>query len=80
VGQHLFIVARQQPHLYSYLLREFSEEPDVQVIMDRRFGERRRRGDRRTVPRGDRRQGDRRGKLEIDAQLAAIGYAFVRLA
>ena len=29
MGHHLFIVSRQQPDLYSYLTREFSEEPDV---------------------------------------------------
>lgn len=43
MAQHLFIVSRQQPDLYSYLSREFSAEPDVTVIVDRRQGERRAR-------------------------------------
>ena len=77
MAQHLFIVARQQPDLFSYLSREFSAESDVTVIVDRR------RGERRTVPRpptlADRRQSDRRLKAEIVGQLSTLGYAFVRL-
>jgi len=44
---HLFIVSRQQPDLYSYLLREFSEEADVSIVLDRRYGERRQPRERR---------------------------------
>jgi hypothetical protein len=77
VAQHLFIVARQQPDLFSYLSREFSAESDVTVIVDRR------RGERRTAPQpptlADRRQSDRRLKAEIIGQLSTLGYAFVRL-
>ena len=77
---HLFIVSRQQPDLYSYLAREFSEEPDVRVILDRRQGERRRQLDRRAPEVSDRRhQSDRRGNGDIGGQLSTLGYAFVRL-
>jgi hypothetical protein len=79
VSQHLFIVSRQQPELYSYLSQEFSEEPDVRVILDRRQGERRREPDRRGAALGDRRQSDRRGNEEAGGQLSTLGYAFVRL-
>ena len=79
MSQHLFIVSRQQPDLYSYLAREFSKEPDVHVILDRRQGERRRLGDRRGDARGDRRQTDRRGDGETGSQLSTLGYAFVRV-
>jgi len=41
VAQHLFIVSRQQPDLFSYLTREFSAESEVTVIIDRRQGQRR---------------------------------------
>lgn len=78
MARHLFIVARQQPDLFSYLAREFSAEPDVTVILDRRQGER--RTARRPPARADRRQRDRRAKAEIVGQLATLGYAFVRLA
>jgi hypothetical protein len=77
VAQHLFIVDREQPDLFSYLAREFSAEPDVTVILDRR--QRERRADRCQQPSSDRRQTDRRLKVEIGKQLSTLGYAFVRL-
>ena len=79
MSQHLFIVSRQQPDLYSYLAREFSEEPDVRVILDRRLGERRRQPDRRPSDGADRRHSERRGNADIGAKLTTLGYAFVRL-
>ena len=79
MGQHLFIVSRQSPDLFSYLSREFSSEPDVTVILDRRQSQRRQSRERRAAGRSDRRQGDRRIKAEIYTQLATLGYAFVRL-
>ena len=78
--EHLFIVARSQLDLFRYLAREFSTEGDVQVIQDRRYGERRLLGERRATPRGDRRQTDRRTPSEIGSQINTLGYAFVRLA
>jgi hypothetical protein len=77
VPQHLFIVDRQQPDLFSYLAREFSAEPDVTVMLDRRRGERRRAG--APADSGERRRTDRRLKGEIAGQLSTLGYAFVRL-
>jgi hypothetical protein len=79
VAQHLFIVSRQSPDLFSYLSREFKSEPDVTVILDRRQSERRQVSERRAAGRSDRRQRDRRVKAEIVTQLATLGYAFVRL-
>ncbi|HZF05519.1 MAG TPA: hypothetical protein VE932_14405 [Patescibacteria group bacterium] len=79
MGEHLFIVSRQQLDLYRYLSREFSTEADVEVILDRRYGERRVHGDRRSAPRAERRQTDRRGQTQIGSQLNSLGYAFVRL-
>ena len=77
--QHLFIVSRQQPELYSYLTQEFSEEPDVRVILDRREGERRQHAERRASEPADRRHSDRRGETGVGGQLSSLGYAFVRL-
>ncbi|PYM30254.1 MAG: hypothetical protein DMD80_04190 [Candidatus Rokuibacteriota bacterium] len=79
MGEHLFIVSRQQLDLYRYLSREFSSEVDVQVILDRRYGERRINGERRSAPRGERRRTERRGQTEIGSQINSLGYAFVRL-
>jgi hypothetical protein len=95
VAQHLFIVSRQQPDLFSYLTREFSAESEVTVIIDRRQGQRRANGDRaadeeraanaeraanEARARENRRQSDRRRKAELVGQLSTLGYAFVRLA
>ena len=74
---HLFIVSRQAPDLFTYLAREFSSEPDVTVIIDRRQGERRENGSARD--RSERRQIERRVKAEVGTQLSSLGYAFVRL-
>jgi hypothetical protein len=76
---HVFVVSRHQPDLYAYLSREFAAEEDVRVLLDRRQGERRRVGDRRRLPRGDRRQTDRRLRGEVPGQINTLGYAFVRV-
>jgi hypothetical protein len=77
---HLFIVSRQQPDLYSYLLREFSEEADVRIVLDRRYGERRQPRERRNGGADDdRRLNERRAQTDINSRLATLGYAFVRI-
>jgi hypothetical protein len=80
VGDHLFIVSRQQLDLYRYLSREFSSEADVHVILDRRYGDRRGQGESRTVPRAEERRAmDRRITNDTGSQISTLGYAFVRL-
>ena len=79
MADHLFVVSRQQPDLFSYLAREFSSEADVRVILDRREGDRRSQGERRATPRGDRRNTDRRALGEVSGQINSIGYAFIRV-
>jgi hypothetical protein len=37
-----FIVSRQHPELYVYLRERFTGEENIEVILDRRWGERRR--------------------------------------
>lgn len=69
-----FVVARDQPALYDSLRREFWTEPEVQVLLDRRFGDRRLR---RTVPAPERRRADRRSRWDLDAQLRTLGWAVV---
>ncbi|HEU4366674.1 MAG TPA: hypothetical protein VFV05_00425 [Methylomirabilota bacterium] len=77
MGRHLFIVSRQSPDLYAYLSREFSSEPDVVVILDRR--EHDRWAGESEAGTAERRQGDRRVKTEVRTQLSTLGYAFVRI-
>jgi hypothetical protein len=80
MAEHLFIVSRRHPDLFSYLSREFFTERDVRVLLDRRCAERRRQADRRAFNRGDRRRGDRRSMIEVTRNLSSLGYAFVRIA
>ena len=71
----LYIVARDLPELYERLSGNFSNEPDAQVIRDRRFGERRRRPEPSSP---ERRQADRRSRPLVDANLRALGWGVVR--
>ena len=74
IARHLFIVARDRRKLYEYVRQAFAGNPSVEVILDRRVGERRQnRGAR--IP--DRRRSDRRADRHVDDQLRAIGWAIV---
>jgi len=70
----IFIVARYNPQLYEYLQREFSNDARIRIIMDRRVGERRQRGE--AAP-GERRQSDRRQHIDVDAHLRERGVVIV---
>lgn len=72
---HLFIVAWDRPDLWDYWRRWFAGVQDVQVILDRRRGER-----RRTIQPHDpdRRRIDRRQSAGIDDELRSMGFAIVR--
>lgn len=76
MAAHLFIVSRREADLFTYLSREFAGETGVQVIVDRRVGERRRQDG---APAVERRRRDRRRPSHITRQLSSLGYAFVRL-
>jgi hypothetical protein len=73
----LFIVESRRPAFYESLRRTFRGDDTVQVVLDRRRGERRRRrsGGRRTGR--EQRAGERRAKLEIERQIRTRGYAVV---
>jgi hypothetical protein len=75
--QQLVIVARDRAKLYEYTKRAFAGNPSVEVVLDRRRGERRSSGDRANLP--ERRRGDRRLVLDIDNHLKALGWAVMRL-
>ena len=83
MARFLFIVARQLPNVYEHLRQQFAAEPEVQVIVDRRQGQRRqtdRRGSGNApAPSDERRRGERRQNPGPDEQLRTMGYAFVRL-
>jgi hypothetical protein len=78
IRQLLFIVGSQRPDFYESLRRTFRGDDTVQIVLDRRRGERRgpRRIGRSRV--GDEQRGaDRRAQLEIQRQLRSRGYAVV---
>jgi hypothetical protein len=74
----LFIVGSKRPDFYESLRRTFRGDDSVQIVRDRRRGERRapRRAGRRPMTR-EQRGGDRREQLEIQRQLRSRGYAVV---
>ncbi|MBI1736878.1 MAG: hypothetical protein HYR51_17050 [Candidatus Rokubacteria bacterium] len=76
MGGDLLIVSRSQRSLYDYLRDDFQSDPDVEVLMDRRHGERRQA---RAPWTAERRRGDRRTRPPIDEKLTSIGFAIVRI-
>jgi hypothetical protein len=71
----LIIVSREQPDLWQTLTREFGQSEEIQVILDRRQGERR-RDPRITL--ADRRGPDRRNLSRIEDDLRYRQYVLVR--
>ncbi len=74
----MYIVSRGAPEQFQLVERHLADEPDIQVLYDRREGSR--RGAQAAPPggRGERRQLDRR-RTDIDGDLRAVGWALVRL-
>jgi hypothetical protein len=71
----LIIVARDQQELWQALTREFKDIPEIQVLLDRRQGERRRVA--QPVAR-DRRGVQRRNLPRLEDDLRARQYVLVR--
>ncbi len=68
----LFLVAWNRPDLWDYLRRWFAEVQNVEVILDRRRGERR----RLARPDGsERRRAPRRRQPGLDDELRSTGFA-----
>jgi hypothetical protein len=70
----LFIIAPGQRALYDSLRRTFASDPTVDVVMDRRKGQRRKRG---TGASAERRAADRRRNATAQDKLSARGFAVV---
>lgn len=64
------VVARDAGELYTSLKSTFSVSDGIEVIRDRRFGERRHRDD---AVRFDRRRGDRRARPHVEPQVGSKG-------
>ena len=73
----LFIVGSRRPDFYESLRRTFRGDDTVQIVLDRRRGERRARRPGRRPATREQRGVDRREQLEIQRQLRSRGYAVV---
>jgi len=76
MARHLFLVSRHEARLYEYLLERFRDDGNVEVILDRRRGERRRR------PHGqapERRLSERRTRREVDLELKVRSHVILTL-
>ena len=71
-GKSLFIVDRQHMPLFEHLSAHFSADPDVEIVWDRRRGERRCPPTERTP---ERRSFERRGAPP--ESWVAVGFVFV---
>lgn len=74
--RELFIVARERSDLYRYLSQTFSDAESVEVIVDRRDGERR---DLVIPVQIERRRRERRNHPTVDDDLRSVGYSFLVL-
>jgi hypothetical protein len=72
----LFVVSRTNAKLASYLQNHFSGDGTVQVVVDRRHGERRQQS---TDIATERRRADRRSRPHVDKELRLTSFAIVTL-
>src|SRR5262245_5530829 len=91
MARHLFLVSRLEARLYEYLLERFRDDGNVEVILDRRRGERRGRSDAQPQrseaqpPRSDaqrqaeRRYSDRRTRREVDLELRVRSHVILTI-
>src|SRR5436305_2072424 len=76
--RYLYIVSREHRWLYRHLVERFQDDPDVEVILDRRVGE------RRTEPTAsptaqERRRSERRRPISPDDDLRVRSHYIIEL-
>src|SRR2546425_9178314 len=76
MARHLFLVSRHEPRLYEYLVDRFRDDGNVEVILDRRRGERRSRSAHQGP---ERRRADRRFRPDIDPELQVPAHLLLTL-
>lgn len=77
MGRTMYIVARDHPELFAYLRDRFSCDGTVEVILDRRFAQRRQGNAPPHSP--ERRRADRRRHPEVDEELQIRAHAIITL-
>jgi hypothetical protein len=73
VLRHLLIIARRDPVMYATTKRSFAGHTDIEVVLDRRRGERR----RQTLAIELNRRVSERRTMDIDALLQRLGWVIV---
>ena len=76
MARYLFIVSLRHPALYDHLLTRFLNDPNAQVILDRRRGERRRA---EISVASDLRRADRRQRPDVGEELRRHSVAVVTI-
>jgi hypothetical protein len=76
MARYLFIVGQNQLDLQDYFSRWFSDVPEVEVVSDRRRGERRQGGESRG-PEPERRRTDRRSNQSVSEEIRQTGFAII---
>jgi len=76
MARHLFLVERRDARLHEYLVERFRDDRNVEVILDRRRGERRRRS---PYDGPERRWSDRRTRRAIDLELQIRSHVILTL-
>ncbi len=76
MARRFVIVSREHPDLYVYLRDRLAADRDVEMILDRRLGER--RGEQRPSH-PQRRRRDRRSRPEVDADLRLRSHVIITL-
>jgi hypothetical protein len=71
----LFVVSREQPQLYEYLVRSLSGSDAIEIVLDRRHHDRRGGS---VAPARERRRRQRRIRPDEPAQFFPLGYTIVR--
>lgn len=74
MGRLVFVVSRTQPERYAFLKRAFEGEEAVEIVLDRRHGERRRQP---ATCAQERRRRDRRARLGT-GELDRLGWTLIR--
>jgi len=78
MARHLFIVSREHPRLYEYLVARFQDDANVSVIVDRRAADRRAPGSG-VFSGTDRRSRDRRQPIPPHDDLRLRSHRIVTL-
>jgi len=76
MAQYIFIVSARHPALYDYLRQRFADDPNAQVVLDRRRIERRRVDIALTH---ERRRLDRRERPDLSEELRRRSVAVVTI-